>query len=68
MSQDERINRYSETALSGKRRYELSQDKILIRGSVSGSYDYERTFELAKLNADLIPKEFAARLSLAATV
>ena len=54
MSQDERINGYSETTLSGKRRYELSQDKILIRGSVSGSYDYERTFELTKLSPEYI--------------
>jgi hypothetical protein len=54
MSQNEPITCYSETTLTGRRRYELSQDRILIKGSVSGSYDYERTFELTKLNPEYI--------------
>src|SRR4051812_47274353 len=54
MSQNQSISGYSETTLTGKRHYQLSQDRILIRGSVSGSYDYKRTFELAKLNPEYI--------------
>jgi hypothetical protein len=54
MSQNELITGYSETTLTGKRRYELSQDRILIKGSVSGSYDYQRSFELNKLSPEYI--------------
>jgi hypothetical protein len=54
MSQTESITGYSETTLTGKRRYDLSQDTILIKGSVGGTYDYERSFELTKLNSKYI--------------
>src|SRR2546421_5529494 len=54
MSQIEPIARYSETTLTGKRRYELYPDKILIRGAVSGAYDYERSFGLNKINPEYI--------------
>jgi hypothetical protein len=54
MSHIELISTYSETTLTGKRRYELYPDKILIKGAVSGSYDYERSFALNKISPEYI--------------
>jgi len=51
---DELINDYSEATLTGKKPYLLSQDRIQIKGSVSGSYDYERSFELTRINPEYI--------------
>ncbi|MDQ2920734.1 MAG: hypothetical protein M3R52_03835 [Acidobacteriota bacterium] len=48
------IATYSEATLSGKQKYELYPDKILIKGAVSGSYDFERSFALNKISTDFI--------------
>src|SRR4051812_38805746 len=45
---------YSQATLSGKARYELFHDKIVIRGGVSGFYDFERTLALKKISAEYI--------------
>lgn len=54
MSQMKPIATYSEATLTGKRRYELYPDKILVEGAVSGSYDYERGFTLSKISTEYI--------------
>jgi hypothetical protein len=45
---------YSQATLSGKARYELFPDKIVIRGGVAGSYDYEQTLDLKKISPEYI--------------
>jgi hypothetical protein len=54
MSPIEPIARYSEKTLTGKRRYELYPDKILIQGAVGVSHDYGLSVALNKLNPEYI--------------
>jgi hypothetical protein len=48
----EAIVTYSEVTLTGKRKYELYPDKIVMRGSGTWSYDFEQTLPLTKISAD----------------
>ena len=41
---------YREATLFGKRKYELLVDKIVIRGSAPGSYEFEQINDLSKIN------------------
>jgi hypothetical protein len=45
---------YNQATLSGKARFELFPDKIVIRGGVSGSYDFEQTLDLKNISAEYI--------------
>ena len=45
---------YREATLFGKRKYELYADKIVIEGRATGSYDFEQTIDLAKIDPNYI--------------
>lgn len=48
----EPIATYTESTLSGKRKYELYPDKIVIKGAVSWSYDFESAVVLNRINSE----------------
>jgi hypothetical protein len=50
----EAIVTYSEVTLTGKRKYELYPDKIVMRGSGTWSYEFEQTLPLTKISADYV--------------
>ena len=50
----EAIVTYSEVTLTGKRKYELYPDKIVVRGSGTWSYEFEQTLPLTQISADYV--------------
>lgn len=48
------IAKYREVTLFGKRNYELHSDKIVVRGSGMGSYEFEQTLPLSKISPNYI--------------
>lgn len=50
----EAIVTYSEVTLTGKRKYDLYPDKIVMSGSDTWSYDFEQTLPLTKISADYV--------------
>jgi hypothetical protein len=48
------IATYSEVTLTGKRKYELYSDSIVIKGSGTWSYEFEQTLVLKKISPDYV--------------
>jgi hypothetical protein len=46
------ISTYREVTLTGKRKYELDSDNVVINGSGSWSYEFEQKLQLKKISPD----------------
>jgi hypothetical protein len=54
---------YSQATLTGKAKFELFPETIVIRGGVSGSYDFEQTLALKKISKDYIRLRVRSKVS-----
>ena len=50
----EALDTYSEVTLTGRRKYELYPDKIVLRGSGTWSYEFEQTLPLTQISGDYV--------------
>ena len=48
------IATYSEVTLTGKRKYELYSENIVIKGEGTWSYEFEQTLVLQKISPDYV--------------